>query len=396
MSSLYGVDVLTSAFRSNQGTASTLVRLIRKDAEIIARKTDDPIKIMTFCGTHEWSVSHFGLRSLMPSSVELVAGPGCPVCVTPSEDVENLVKLAGEGVIVYTYGDGLRLPTTRIGGNAARSLQEAKVRGASVRTVYSFLDAMRDAKTHGKDSVFFGLGFETITPSYSTVFKKGMVPNNLSFLSSVKLTPAAAKMTIGLYKEKGLSLRGVIAPGHVSAVIGAKEWEFLPNEFGLPTVISGFEPLDVLYSIAEVLRMIRESKTELVNEYRRLVTWEGNESAKKANRIVFDEEETGWRGIGSIPNSGYRLNQHFGETYDVEKVFGLKQTATLPLESDIPPICKCGEIVLGITKPTGCPMFGKACTPDRPWGPCMVSAEGTCRVWATSNGVSTPFAGENS
>ena len=379
MSFAPGVDSLTTAFRSNEATASTLVRLIKKDADLLREKTDDPIKIMTFCGTHEWSVNHYGLRSLMPDNIELVPGPGCPVCVTPSSDVEKLVKLASEGIIVYTYGDGLRLPTTKTG--KMRSLEEAKSKGASVRIVYSFLDAMKDARAHGKDSVFFGMGFETITPSYSNLFARGMVPNNLSFLSSVKLTPAAAKMTIGLYKERALPLKGVIAPGHVSAVIGAKEWEFLPKEYSLPTVISGFEPLDVLLSIAQLLRMIRESKAELFNEYRRLVTWKGNTAAKKANEIVFHEEEAGWRGIGPIPNSGFKLNE---QVHDAESVFGLSSNKESSFENDVPPNCRCGEVVLGMTKPTGCPMFGKACTPDRPWGPCMVSAEGTCRVWASS------------
>ena len=183
----------------------------------------------------------------MPPNVGLVAGPGCPVCVTPSAHVENLVKLASEGVIVYTYGDGLRLPTTKIGGGRARSLQEAKARSANVKIVYSFLDAIRDAKSHGKGLCLLRHGLRNDNSELQvTLFNRGMGPSNLTFLSSVKLTPAAAKLTINLYQKRGLlPLNGIIAPGHVSAVIGAKEWEFLPRDFGLPTVISGFEPLDV-------------------------------------------------------------------------------------------------------------------------------------------------------
>jgi len=389
-------EIMQRAFRDNQEAAKTLIKLIKKDVMELVRLSDEPIKIMTFCGTHEWTITYHGLRYLLPPEVELIAGPGCPVCVTPATYVEELVKLAMDGVIVYTYGDGYRLPTSKVGGGRIRSLQDARALGADIRVVYSFLDAVRDAKKHNRDAVFFGIGFETITPSYSGLFKEMRVPRNLSFLSAVKLTPPAMKYVIKLYKERGiLPLSGVIAPGHVSAIIGAKEWMFLPTQFGLPTVIAGFEPIDILYAIAKLIRMKREKKPGVINEYRRLVRWEGNIVAKNVNNTVFQEFMSGWRGIGFIPRSGYRLKEPVAKLFDAVEVFGLRearpedyvltQASDDPIRRDIPPGCRCGEVVLGIAKPTDCPLFMRSCTPNKPFGPCMVSAEGTCRVWAMYN-----------
>jgi hydrogenase expression/formation protein HypD len=387
-----------NAFRANDDVTQALVHLITKDANVLWNRLEEPIKIMTFCGTHEWTVTRYGLRSLLPPCVELVPGPGCPVCVTPSSQVEQLVKLAMEGVIVYSYGDGFRLPTARTRKTDARSLQDAKAKGADVRVVYSFLDAVKDAKEHGRRAVFFGMGFETITPSYSTLFKKGLVPLNLSFLSAVKLTPPAMKYVIEIYADRGLlPLSGIIAPGHVSAILGAKVWDFLPRDYNLPTVVSGFEPLDVLYSVAEILKMVRHSSPRLFNEYQRLVTWNGNIGAKAANSKVMEEVMAGWRGIGPIPQSGYDLRQEFGTMFDAVKNHGLvsamngesSQGTNVSFESELPPGCKCGEVVIGAAKPNECPMFMKGCTPENAWGPCMVSAEGTCRVWAVDGGLKT-------
>lgn len=385
-------DLFQNAFRTNGNAAIALSGLIEKDASLLWNRHEQPVKIMTFCGTHEWTVTRYGLRSLLPASVELVPGPGCPVCVTPSSQVEQLVNLAMEGLIVYSYGDGFRLPIARQRKGDARSLQDARAKGADVRVVYSFLDAVRDAKTHGKKAVFFGMGFETITPSYSMLFREGLVPQNLSFLSAVKLTPPAMKHMIKVYADKGLlPLDGIIAPGHVSAVLGAKVWDFLPKEHGLPTVVSGFEPLDVLYSVAEILRMLRNSTPALFNEYQRLVTWNGNIEAKAANSKVMEEVTAGWRGIGPIPLSGYGLKEELGKVFDVAKNLGLDASLQedSQYEMELPPGCRCGDVIIGAAKPNECPMFMKGCTPENAWGPCMVSAEGTCRVWAMHSGVAT-------
>lgn len=388
------LDVIPKIFRENQDFASQVVSLIHKYAEELKSKFgDEPIKIMNFCGTHEWTITHYGLRSLMPPNVELIAGPGCPVCVTPSSLIEEAIKLSRDGIIVYTYGDGFRLPTTQVRSGYVRSLKEAKALGADVRVVYSFLDAVKDAREHGKPSVFLGIGFETTSPSYSLLIKEGKVPANLAFMSAIRLTPPAQKFTIKLHTERGLlPIRGVIAPGHVSAVVGAKSWAFLPRDFNLPTVVSGFEPIDVLLSVLEILKMLKNGEAKLVNEYKRLVSWEGNVYAQQANKEVFEEEMSVWRGIGYIPRSGLRLKEAF-KRIDAYEQYGVKPpsaesavltNATVKLNSDVPPGCRCGEVTVGIAKPTDCPMFMKTCTPDRPWGPCMASSEGTCRVWATS------------
>jgi len=391
-----GLRIVEEAFRNNRELAFSLINIIEKYAEMIDKEQlrgSYPIKIMHFCGTHEWTITHYGLRSLLPENVELVAGPGCPVCVVPSNYIDLAIKLSLEGCIVYTYGDALRLPSTKP-KLPARSLLEARALGGQVRVVYSFLDAVKDAKTHGKLSIFLGIGFETVLPMYGLLFYRRQVPTNLKFLSLVRLTPPAMKFTVKLYRERGLlPIMGVIAPGHVSTVVGGEEWRFLPNNFGLPTVVAGFEPIDVLMAIASILKMINEKKPDLEIEYRRLVKTEGNLNVKKVIDEVFQSTYAAWRGIGMIPRSGLKLRPEFRQTYDAIQYFGESDPSPSeyvmthahfgdPGKYDIPPSCRCGEVVLGISKPTDCPLFMKSCTPDSPWGPCMVSSEGTCNVWA--------------
>ncbi|MEM3401796.1 MAG: hydrogenase formation protein HypD, partial [Candidatus Hadarchaeales archaeon] len=312
-------------FRENIPLLHSLRSIIWKYAEKIMEKETPPIKIMNFCGTHEWATVHHGIRKLLPPSIELVAGPGCPVCVTPSYYVEVLIRLASEGVRVYTYGDSFKLRTT--GENHPTNLQEAKADGADVRVVYSFLDAIKDARASGKEGVFFGIGFETTAPSYALALRDGMVPDNLKLLSSLRLTPPVMKKTVKIHQERGLlQLKGIIAPGHVSTVIGAKEWAFLPRDYGLPTVVAGFEPVDVMMAIAMILQMIKNSKPAVKVEYRRLVKWEGNEEALKAMDEVFERVYAAWRGIGMIPRSGLRLKGKFLES-DALKHYGFEDVA---------------------------------------------------------------------
>jgi hydrogenase expression/formation protein HypD len=370
--------------------------LIHKYAEdIVRREKMERIKIMNFCGTHEWTTVHYGIRSLLPSSIELVPGPGCPVCVTPGHYVEEIVKLAMQGVIVYTYGDSFRLQSAS--GSGLNSLAKARSAGGDVRVVYSFLDAVRDAREHGKTSVFFGVGFETTVPSYGLLFLQREVPDNLKFLSACRLTPPAMKYTIKLHQERGLlPISGVIAPGHVSTVIGAKEWEFLPRDYKMPTVVAGFEPVDVLLAVAQILLMVRRRRPAVENEYKRLVRWDGNPIAKKVIAEIFRPVFAAWRGIGFIPRSGLRLAQRY-QRHDAFEHFGIPDASPskyafthahhgTPPESDLPPNCRCGEVVTGISKPTDCPLFLRTCTPSNPWGPCMVSTEGTCFIWAKETG----------
>jgi hydrogenase expression/formation protein HypD len=390
-------DRIRQVFRENLSLATRLRETIEKCAEEIRkRESCELIKIMNFCGTHEWTTTRYGIRSLLPHFLDLVAGPGCPVCVTPAHYVEAAVKLALEGIRVYTYGDVLKLRGP--GPSYPASLEEAKACGGEVRVVYSYLDAIADARKHGRESVFFAIGFETTAPSYALPFRENMVPENLKFLNAIRLTPPAMKYTIKLYQERGLlPIRGVLAPGHVSAIIGASAWDFLPKEHGLPTVVAGFEPIDVMLAVAQILLMIRENKPETKIEYRRLVRWEGNQYAIKAIEEVFEKTDAVWRGLGLMPRSGLRLRGELFDKFDAMKCFGISEAGTTGHDSsgsEIPSGCKCGEVVVGISKPVDCPMFLKGCSPAKPWGPCMVSSEGTCNVWARQ-GIKTsePFKG---
>lgn len=379
------LDKLEKAFRSNINVALSIKNLINKLANKALMRGIEKIVIMDFCGTHEWSIVHFGIRSLMPRNVELVAGPGCPVCVTPSRYIEYAVKLSFEGVTIYTYGDAYRLRSIRP-VNGAYSLQEARSEGANVQVVTSFVDAIKLAATSGKESAFLGIGFETVAPGYAVAFRKNIVPRNLTFISQVKLTPPAMRLSLELLvKEKPDYKFGVIAPGHVSTIIGAKAWSFASEEMGIPVVIAGFEPIDVLIAIAEILRQIVNNESKTVIEYRRAVTWYGDEEAQRNISEVFTTIDDAWRGIGIIPYSGLELSDKYSSFSAFEK-YSLKRISIDDWEYDLPRGCKCGLVTLGKAKPTDCPLFMKACTPDRPIGPCMVSVEGTCSIWARFGG----------
>ncbi|MCS7099613.1 MAG: hydrogenase formation protein HypD [Sulfolobales archaeon] len=379
------VEKLLKSLESEK-IVSAALRLIGEYLGKLRSRGEVPLKIMNFCGTHEWTAVRYGVRSLLPEEVELVAGPGCPVCVTPGSIIEYAVELSLDGVRVYTFGDAFRAPATSL--KTPRNLAEARAQGADVRVVYSFLDAIQDAKKDGRESVFLGIGFETTAPLYAIPLRNLKVPRNLKLLSALRLTPPIMRYVVKLYRERGLlPIRGVVAPGHVSTVIGASAWEFLPREFGIATAVSGFDGVDLLVSIAEIVRMVADRSPELYNEYRRVVKWEGNPQAKAYVGEVFEEVDSAWRGIGYVPKSGLKLREKYGE-FDAYEQYGLKPPGpekyvlTSASESpDLPPACRCGEVVLGIAKPTQCPMFMKACTPSRPYGPCMVSQEGTCYIW---------------
>lgn len=391
-SQLNDQELIKLVFRQNPPLASRLKNIIWKYARAVKeREKCDAIKIMNFCGTHEWTTAYYGLRSLVPPFLELIPGPGCPVCIVPSYYVEVTVKLAREGMRVYTYGDSLRLRSAR--SSFPASLLEARADGGDVKVVYSFLDAVRDSRELGKESVFFGIGFETTAPSYALMLKDGKVPENLKFLSVLRLTPPAMEYTIEHHKERGLPIRGVIAPGHVSTIVGAAEWEFLPKVYGLPTVVAGFEPIDVLMAIAQILLMIKEGKPAVKIEYKRIVKWNGNEYAKRLIEEVFERASAAWRGMGFIPRSGLKLKDGFYEKYDALMHFDLpdltpersmfaRAHSEVSAEGDLPPGCRCGEVIIGAARPTECPLFMKGCSPMNPWGPCMVSAEGACAIWA--------------
>ncbi|MGC8836300.1 MAG: hydrogenase formation protein HypD [Infirmifilum sp.] len=381
------IEELEKTFRGSEELARRLSRVIHERFNQ-ARKVLglDSIKIMNFCGTHEWTIVHFGLRSLMPKGLELVAGPGCPVCVTPSKYIEDAIRLSLDGIRVYTYGDTYKLRTI----NEVRgvtSLEEAKAMGGDVKLVLNILEAIKDSRNDGKEAVFLGIGFETAAPAYAQAVLSGKMPDNLKLLSLAKLTPPAMFYAMDILREKPPEppVMGVIAPGHVSTITGAKAWEPVAENYSVPVVVSGFEPLDVLLSIAEILRQIISREAKVKIEYTRAVTWSGDLKAQAMIHKVFETVDDAWRGIGFFPLSGLRLRDSFARM-DAFKQFGIKEIRPEEWRKDTPPGCRCAEVTLGKAKPTDCPMFLKKCTPEKPYGPCMVSLEGTCAVWARFGG----------
>ncbi|RLI11880.1 hydrogenase formation protein HypD [Candidatus Bathyarchaeota archaeon] len=349
-------------------------RLAKRLAKKIrALEPGEPVKFCHVCGTHEWTISHYGIRSLLPENVEVVAGPGCPVCITPAALIDAACELALDGVVVATYGDMFRAPGTR------GSLYQARAEGADVRVVYSITDAVKMAREEpGRDFVFFAIGFETTAPSTAVEVLR-RPPRNLSFLVAHRLIPPAMELLAGMEE---LAIRGFIAPGHVSTIIGAQPYAIFPERYNMPVVVAGFEPLDVLMAIYMLLRQLKEGVARLENEYTRAVRWEGNLKAKEFMRRAFDVADGAWRGLGVIPNSALELKEAL-KTHDAVERYGLDPGRS---GRDVPPGCRCHEIMIGKAYPTDCPLFLRACRPDRPVGPCMVSVEGTCRIWALEGG----------
>lgn len=344
-----------------------------KLSKLVAQKIHEagirqPIKICHVCGTHEWTITHYGIRSLLPSNVEVIAGPGCPVCIIPASEIDAAVQLAKEKITITCFGDVLRVP------GSEESLSDAKADGADVRVVYSIDDAIKMARNEtDKDFVFFAVGFETTAPS-TAVGLTSKPPKNLSFLISHRVIPPAMEL---LVKMQDLSIAGFIAPGHVSAIIGLKPYRIFPEIYKMPTVVAGFEPLDVLFGIYMIVKQIKEAKPRLENEYVRAVTDDGNIKAQKAMHKAFENEDGNWRGLGKIPSSKLVIRREY-EACDAL----LRHNVKIENGIDIRSGCHCHLIVIGKIKPEECPLFMKACTPQKPLGACMVSSEGTCRVWA--------------
>jgi len=341
-------------------------RIAEKIHKITPKK--ETVKICHVCGTHEWTITHFGIRSLLPENVEVIAGPGCPVCVTPASEVDEAVQLALKGVTVTCFGDVLRVPGSKT------SLLEAKAEGADVRIVYSVSDAEKMAeKEPNSEFCFFAIGFETTAPS-TAVQILDKPPRNLTFLVSHRLIPPAMKL---LVEMEDLSLNGFIAPGHVSTIIGLKPYEIFSRVYGMSTVVAGFEPLDVLFSIYMILKQLSEGKPRLENEYTRAVRWKGNTKAQELMQKVFGVVDGNWRGLDIIPSSKLTLKAEY-VAYDAHLKHGVKVEHGVDIQKG----CRCHLVIIGKIKPTECPLFMKACTPQKPVGACMVSTEGTCRIWA--------------
>ncbi len=329
------------------------------------------VAIMEFCGGHTVAMFRHGIRSLVPQGVRLLSGPGCPVCVTSDSDLMLAAALASTpGVILATYGDMIRVPG---GGGSLADLRSA---GAGVEVVYSTLDALDLARAHpDRQVVFFAVGFETSAPAAAmAVLLAGReaLPN-FSICSVMKLTAPGAR---ALLQSGDVRIDGVLGPGHVSAITGAGAWRFLPDDHGIPVVLSGFEPEGIIASLDALLTMICEGRPDMVNGYRHVVTDQGNLRAQSAVERVFTTEDAEWRGFGVIPASGLRIRPEYAN-FDALRRFRVER---LPARSH--PACRCGDVVRALIDPPACPAYGTACTPATPLGPCMVSAEGVCAAWA--------------
>jgi hydrogenase expression/formation protein HypD len=339
-------------------------------AERIARKVTRPWVLMEVCGGQTHTLMRYGIDELLPKEVELVHGPGCPVCVTPLEMIDRAIRIAAlPGVIFTSYGDMLRVP-----GSEA-DLFEARANGADVRVVYSPMDAVTLARTNpDRRVVFFGVGFETTAPANAMAVwqakREGL--KNFSMIASHVLVPPAMRLIL----ESPVSrVQGFIGPGHVCTVMGFEEYEDLAREFRVPIVVGGFEPLDLLEAIAMLVAQLEEGRAEVENQYSRSVNEKGNLAAQRVLREVFEVSDRKWRGIGAIAQSGYRLRQEYA-AYDAERVFELAD-----LHAEEPKECISALVLQGLKKPVDCAAFGKRCTPMTPLGAPMVSTEGACAAY---------------
>lgn len=331
-------------------------------------------RLMEFCGGHTHTIHRYGLPSLLPNNVEMIHGPGCPVCVLPIARIDKAIALASiSNVILCSYADMLRVP-----GSRQQSLLEAKARGADVRMVYSVDDALNIAKLNPqKEVVFFAIGFETTTPPTAAIIQqaKKLRMSNFSVFCNHVLTPAAMDsllQTQGI-EANAVHLDGFVGPAHVSIVIGSQAYEAVSQKYKKPIVISGFEPVDVLHAILMLIEQINSNRSAVENQYTRAVTREGNLRSQAMMAEVFELRTSfEWRGLGEIPNSALKIKSTFAN-FDAEQRFKLPDIASIEHKQ-----CDCGAILRGLKKPTDCKLFAKVCTPENPLGSCMVSSEGAC------------------
>ena len=345
-------------------------------ARIRALPIEGPVRIMNVCGGHERAITFAGLRGALPAKIELIPGPGCPVCVCPEEDVYEAIRLARlEGVILVAFGDMLRVPANVAKGQV-RSLAEARAQGADVRPIASPREAVQIAREHpDQQVVFFAAGFETTMAPVAAMLLEG-VPDNLSLLLSGRLTWPAVAM---LLESDSPGFDALVAPGHVATVMGPEEWQFVVERHQLPAAVAGFTPMSLLAAFYSVLRQRLEGRLFLDNCYPELVRPGGNLRARQMLAQVMEVRDAPWRGIGMIPRSGLFLREAFA-AQDARRRFA-PQAGSRRRAGAMPPGCDCARVLLGRIPPNACRLYGTACTPRGPVGPCMVSDEGACRIW---------------
>lgn len=343
------------------------------------------MRIMNVCGGHERSISMAGLRSILPAGIELIPGPGCPVCICPEEDVHQAIQIAlKEKAILVAFGDMLRVPVN-VARREARSLEQAAARGADVRPVASPQEAVRIAGDNPSvPVVFFAAGFETTMAPVAALLC-GDLPENLFVLLSGRLTRPAVALLLDS-QEPGFD--ALIAPGHVATVMGPEEWQFVVDQHGIPSAVAGFTPESLLAAFYSVLRQHLEGRVFLDNCYSELVRPTGNPGAQRMMAEALDVVDATWRGIGTIPRSGYALKPHLA-AHDARQRFPAHDEEARKRRGEMPPGCDCARVVLGRIYPNQCVLYGRGCTPAHPIGPCMVSDEGACRIWWAS-GVREP------
>jgi hydrogenase expression/formation protein HypD len=345
--------------------------------EIRSLDLPERVKIMNVCGGHERSITMAGLRGALPPSIELIPGPGCPVCICPEEDVYEAIQLAlNEDIVLLAFGDMLRVPVN-VAKQDVRSLQQAKAAGADIRPIASPMEAVNIAREQAdKKFVFFAAGFETTTAPVAAMAVEG-VPDNLLLLLSGRLTWPAVAM---LLDSTSRGFDTLIAPGHVATVMGSEEWRFVAEKHGIPSAVAGFSPDSLLAAIYSTLRQLIEGQAFLDNCYPELVRREGNPTARRHLQLAMQVVDANWRGIGVIPASGFSLRSDY-RSLDARRLFPAYADACRKRAGQMPPGCDCARVVLGRCYPDECRLFGSACTPRHPIGPCMVSDEGACRIW---------------
>jgi len=354
-------------FRDPDAARFLAERIARRAAAL--RAAGRRVRLMEVCGSHTMAIGRFGIRGMLPEAVELISGPGCPVCVTGPGYVDAALELAGRGAVIVTFGDMLRVPGSR------STLAEARAAGARIEVCYA-PDAALDLARREPDRevVFLGIGFETtIAPVTSLVpaaRRAGL--GNLSLLTAFKLVPPALEALIA---DPELSIDGFLCPAHVSAIIGADAYRPIVEQHGLPCVIASFEPLDILLGIDKLLELLVSGRPALVNQYRRVVRPGGNPRAQALIARHLEPVDADWRGLGTIPASGLGLREPYSR-YDAARRFGIEVGF-----GEAHPQCRCGEVLRGRIRPPECPLFGRSCVPARPVGACMVSAEGTCAAF---------------
>mgnify|MGYP003449575616 CR=1 FL=1 len=355
-----------------QGLYARIAQRVPEAQRALGRdRTDAPVKLMEVCGGHTHTIFRYGLLGELPRALELVHGPGCPVCVLPIGRLDMAIHLARQpGVMFCTFGDAMRVP------GSEQSLLQAKARGADVRTVYSPSDALGLARQNPtREVIFFGIGFETTAPSTALVLreaKRADVRNFSVFSNHITIMPTLQ----ALLDAQDVQLDGFVAPGHVSMVIGAAPYQLISEHYKKPLVIAGFEPLDVLQSVAMLLEQLIAGEARVENQYARVVRAAGSAPAQAAMEEVFEARPSfEWRGLGSIPHSGLQLREAYAD-FDAERRWQLQY-----LSVPDPKACQCGDVLKGVLSPWDCKVFGTACTPETPIGSCMVSSEGACAAY---------------